>query len=109
MSPLWSKAAFDVAKKGSTAEVVGAAADRTMDEISGEYAFATTPETTFDDDNPGIYELLPIAGGFLDGAPATVPPAHGTLALTRSFATRNKVASRLSLERSELGRTLTPL
>lgn len=65
----------------------------TRDEIGGEHGYTITPDTTFDAVDATTYELLVIPGGFPDGAPATVRRHKTALAITRSFATANKVVA----------------
>jgi protease I len=65
----------------------------TMDDISGEHGYGIAPAATFEDVDADAYEILVIPGGFPDGAPATVRRDKTALAITRSFATQNKVVA----------------
>jgi protease I len=66
----------------------------TLDPIHGEHGYGLKPGKTFDQVDPGAYDLLIIPGGFPDGAPHTVRQHPRALAITRAFfATDKPVAS----------------
>jgi protease I len=65
----------------------------TREEIGGEHGYSIEPSLTFDEVDPGNFDLLIIPGGFPDGAPATVRKIKKVQEITRSFFGEDKLVA----------------